>query len=262
MTSIKTSSEPPPGRSGLLGRLLAMVGLVAALAGCATGPGVNPKDPFEPFNRSVSKFNEDLDRALLKPVATVYRDVTPDPIRHGVTNFFGNLRDAWSSINSLLQLKPEAAIDNFMRFTVNSFFGLGGILDVASEMNIDRHPEDFGQTLGRWGIPSGPYLVLPGLGSSTVRDTLAIGVEYSARADLVRTTRDVAARNSLYVLRVVNGRSTVLNAGELIGNAALDKYTFTRDAYLQIRRNQINDGKDPDDDKEDPDDGKPAPAAK
>ena len=149
-----------------LGALLS--GLV--LAGCATGPDADPRDPLEPFNRGVQRFNDTVDDAVLKPVATVYRDTTPDLIRTGVSNFFGNLRDAWSFINATLQLRPREAAENFLRFNVNTFFGVAGLFDVASEMGIERTRLDFGQTLGRWGVPSGPYLVLPIFGPSTVRD--------------------------------------------------------------------------------------------
>src|SRR5262249_25497303 len=147
------------------------VALLAAVTGCATTGGpVNPRDPWEPMNRQILQFNEGVDAILLKPVATVYRQHVPPLVRTGVSNFFGNLTDLWSSVNSLAQLNVPHALENFMRFNVNTFFGLGGILDIASEMNIERHREDFGQTLGRWGMPAGPYIMLPLLGPSTLRD--------------------------------------------------------------------------------------------
>jgi phospholipid-binding lipoprotein MlaA len=213
--------------SGLGAGLLAL----ALLQGCATGP--NPRDPFEPFNRSVSRFNEGLDEAVLKPAAQVYQDVLPSPVRTGVSNFFSNLTDAWSMVNNLLQGRPQAAGDSFMRFTVNTFMGFGGVLDWASEMGIERHREDFGNTLGRWGVSTGPYLVLPVLGPSTVRDTAALVVD--RQGDLVSHTHDVSARNSLYVLRAVDLRASLLRAGAVLDEAALDKYSFTRDIYLQRR---------------------------
>ncbi|MEQ1657259.1 MAG: VacJ family lipoprotein, partial [Hylemonella sp.] len=126
------------------------------MAGCATGPQANPADPMEPWNRGVYKFNDALDRAVLKPVATVYQESTPELLRKGIGNFFANLEDAWTTINSVLQLKGQAAGESFTRFWVNSFFGLAGVLDVASEMQIPRHNEDFGQTLGDWGVGAGP----------------------------------------------------------------------------------------------------------
>jgi len=205
--------------------------VLALLQGCATGP--NPRDPFEPFNRSVSRFNEGLDEAIVKPVAQVYQDVLPSPVRTGVSNFFGNLSDAWSFVNNALQAKPQAAVDSLMRFSVNTLMGFGGVLDWATEMGIDRHREDFGKTLGRWGVDAGPYLVLPVLGPSTVRDTAALVVD--AKGDLVSHVHDVSARNSLYVLRAVDLRASLLRVGEVLDQAALDKYSFTRDAYLQRR---------------------------
>jgi phospholipid-binding lipoprotein MlaA len=210
---------------------------VLALAGCATGPHANPKDPIEPFNRGVHRFNEDVDKILLKPVATVYRDVTPDLVRTGVNNFFSNLRDLWSSVNAALQLRPQEAVENFMRFSVNTFWGIGGLLDIASEMQIERTTLDFGQTLGRWGVPSGPYLVLPLMGPSTLRDTVGMGVESSG--DLLGGINHIPSRNSLYALRIVETRANLLRAGSLLDEAALDKYSFTRDAYLQRRESQI-----------------------
>ena len=146
-----------------------------ALAGCAAGP--NPTDPREPFNREVSKLNEHVDSVVFRPVATVYREQVPAMARTGVSNFFGNLSDAWSSVNSLLQFKLQNAAEDWMRFSFNTVFGFAGVLDIASEMNIERHREDFGQTLGRWGVPAGPYIVLPLLGSSTLRDTVALPVD-------------------------------------------------------------------------------------
>lgn len=210
---------------------------VLALSGCATGPHANPKDPIEPFNRGVQQFNDGVDEAFLKPVATFYRDVTPDLVRTGVNNVFSNLRDLWSSVNAALQLRPREATENFLRFSVNTFFGIGGLLDIASEMQIERTTLDFGQTLGRWGVPSGPYLVLPFMGPSTVRDALGMGVESSG--DLLSGMNHVPTRNSLYALRIVETRANLLRAGALLDQAALDKYSFTRDAYLQRRESQI-----------------------
>ena len=217
-----------------MGRLLATLLLGGLLSGCASGPNANPRDPIEPFNRGVSRFNDAVDGALLKPVATAYRDVTPDPVRTGVSNFFGNLRDGWSAINATLQLRPREATENALRFGVNTVFGLVGVLDIASEMGIDRTPLDFGQTLGRWGIPSGPYLVLPIFGPSSVRDAAGFGVE--TRGDLVRNLDQIPVRNSLTALRVVDTRANLLRASSVLSSAALDEYSFTRDVYLQVRR--------------------------
>ena len=151
--------------------------LLALLGGCATRPHANPLDPLEPWNRDIAQFNESLDLVVLKPTATLYREKVPPLVRTGVSNFFGNLGDLWSAVNSALQFKGANAADNFTRFMVNSSVGVFGVFDVASDLNIDRHREDFGQTLGRWGVPPGPYLVLPLLGPSTLRDTLALPVD-------------------------------------------------------------------------------------
>jgi phospholipid-binding lipoprotein MlaA len=218
-----------------------MAAALAAMGGCATGP--NPHDPFEPFNRKMMEFNEGVDAVALKPAATAYRRVLPPMVRTGVSNFFGNLGDAWSAVNALLQLHLQDAAENFMRFNVNTVFGLGGILDLASEMKIERHKEDFGQTLGRWGVPAGPYLVLPFLGSSTMRDALALPID--RKGDAVHYVDPTATRDSLYVLRAVDIRSNLLRASSVLDQAALDKYSFTRDAHLQRRRAQIFDAQKP-----------------
>lgn len=216
-------------RAGLSGALALVL-----LQGCASGPNANPSDPLEPFNRGVFELNDKVDRAVIKPVATAYREITPKPIRTGVSNFFGNLADAWSTVNNALQLKGEAATNSLMRFTTNSLWGLGGILDVASEMRIPRHSEDFGQTLGFWGVPPGPYLVLPILGPSTVRDTVGAFVDFNG--NLATRGDNVALRNSMTGTGIVNARASLLDAGDLLDQVALDKYSFARDIYLQRRR--------------------------
>lgn len=216
------------------------------LAGCATGPNANPADPFEPFNRGVFSFNEKVDEAVLVPVSTAYVNVLPSMVRTGVNNFFGNLGDIWSFANSVAQLKLQNSAETFMRVNVNTIFGLGGLLDVATEVGIDRRDEDFGKTLGRWGVGAGPYVVLPLLGPSTLRDTAAKPVDLYG--DALNAVQDVAWRNSLTALRVVDKRSQYLRAGRLIDDAALDKYSFTRDAFLQRRRSLIQDGRGPDED--------------
>lgn len=217
--------------------LVALV--LALLAGCASGPGAQPHDPLEPLNRGVSDFNDAVDSAVLKPVAIAYRDVTPDLVRTGVSNFFENLRDVWSSINAGLQLRPKEASENILRFGINTAFGFGGVFDIASEMGIERTRLDFGQTLGRWGVPAGPYLVLPFFGPSSVRDAAGLGVE--SRGDLVWELDSMSARNSLYTLRAVETRANLLRATTMLEGAALDKYSFTRDIYLQRRQSQIED---------------------
>ena len=222
------------------------VGLcLALLSACASGPAAHPKDPLEPFNRRVYEFNDVVDAAVVKPVATVYQEVVPQLVRRGVRNFFANLQDAWSGVNNALQFKGQSAVHSFTRFGVNTFIGLGGILDVASEMQIERHTKDFGHTLGYWGVASGPYLVLPLLGPSTLRDTLALPVD--AKGNMVSDLEHIPTRNSLTALRLVDVRASLLGTAALLEAAALDKYTFTRDAHLQRRRNNIYDGNPPED---------------
>ena len=222
-------------------------GLVAALValqgGCATGPNANPKDPLEPMNRSITKFNDGLDDYVLKPVATGYRDYTPDPVQKGVGNFFRNIGDMFSTVNNGLQLKGRETAESLMRVVVNTTFGIYGIFDFASDIGLKRNPEDFGQTLGYWGVPDGPYLVLPVFGPSTVRDASTMPVEFAL--DPVTSHEDRVERYTATGLRVVDKRATLLATGNLLNEAALDKYSFTRDAYLQFRRNQVYDGNPP-----------------
>ena len=209
------------------------------LTGCATGPDAHPQDPLEPWNRGVYKFNDVIDTNVLKPVATTYTNVTPEPVRRGVGNFFNNIRDVWSSANAALQLRPQETVENLFRVGVNTFLGLGGVLDVATELGIPRTRLDFGQTLGRWGVPSGPYLVLPLLGPSSVRDATGTGVQF--RVNEYTAFDDSSLQTSLTVLEVVDTRAGLLRAGAMLNEAAIDKYSFMRDFYLQRRQNQIDD---------------------
>jgi len=228
-------------------RRIGLIAVVVLVSGCATRPpgiSANPADPFEPFNRSVSNFNEQVDNAVIKPVATAYVKVLPSMVRTGVSNFFGNLGEVWNFTNSVLQLNPQRSAETFMRLNVNTFFGLGGLLDIATEVGIDRHNEDFGQTLGRWGVPPGPYVVLPILGPSTLRDTAAFPADRFG--DAFRYVPNIEVRNYLTTLRLVDLRSGYLRAGQLLDDAALDKYSFTRDAWLQKRRSDVFDGNPPD----------------
>ncbi|MEO6972973.1 MAG: VacJ family lipoprotein [Rhodoferax sp.] len=214
------------------------------LSGCATGPDANPRDPLEPFNRGVFKFNDAVDQAILKPVATAYVRVTPALARTGVNNFFGNLGDAWSAVNSVLQLHGRDAAESMMRFSFNTVFGLAGVLDIAGEAGIPRHKEDFGRTLARWGVPTGPYLVLPLLGPSDLRDTAALPVDW--QGGLIRYVSPTTDRNGLYVLETVSTRANLLRAGSLLDQAALDKYSFTRDVFLQVRGGTLGTAPDSD----------------
>lgn len=204
-----------------------------ALAGCATGPNAHPRDPLESLNRGVYRFNDVVDKAVLKPTATAYTKVTPTFVQKGVHNFFSNLGDAWSTVNSILQLRGQDAANSFSRLTVNTVFGLGGIFDVATEARIPQSKQDFGLTLGRWGVPSGPYVVLPLMGPSTLRDTAALPIDM--KGNPVGAVESVGARNALSILSVVDYRAQMLQASDLLDQAALDPYTLLRDAYLQQR---------------------------
>ena len=228
------------------GLYVALAAVAAMGTGCASGPNANPKDPLEPMNRSISRFNDSLDENVLKPAATTYKDTTPELLQKGVRNVFNNLSDIWSTVNNGLQLKGRDTAESLMRSVVNTVFGIYGIFDVATEIGLERHPEDFGQTLGAWGVPDGPYVVLPLFGPSTLRDTAGMPVDTSA--DYVRNLDHIPTRNSTMAVRVVAKRADLLGASGLLSEAAIDKYSFTRDAYLQYRRNQIYDGNPPDDD--------------
>ncbi len=220
----------------------AMLLCLMALAG--TAQAQTAKDPIEGWNRAIFSFNEGLDAAVLKPVATGYQAVVPAPVRSGVTNVFNNLNDGWSAINHLLQGKPVAAAQMTMRMATNTLFGIAGLFDVASDLGIERQSEDFGQTLGRWGLPAGPYLVLPLLGSSSLRDTAALPVDLQWRPAAL--TDDSTARIGISALQLVDVRAGLLGASRIVDGIALDKYVFIRDAYLSRRRNQVYDGDPPD----------------
>jgi phospholipid-binding lipoprotein MlaA len=215
----------------------AAIGVSLLLGGCATTN--NPKDPFEKFNRAMFTFNDAVDRNALKPVATAYKKVTPSFLQTGVNNFFGNLSDLWSSVNNLAQFKGKDGFSDLTRFAMNSTLGLVGVLDVATPAGFRKHNEDLGQTLGYWGVPSGPYLMLPILGPSTVRDTVALPGDW--KGDLWTHVNDIPWRNSGILLRAVDQRASVLDASNLLEDAALDRYEFIRDGYLQRRASKVLD---------------------
>lgn len=216
------------------------LGIALALSGCATTR--NPQDPLEGFNRAMFTFNDAVDKAALKPAATVYKSLLPSFVQTGIGNFFGNIGDVWTAVNNLLQGKVADGMSDIMRVAVNTTFGLGGVLDIGSEAGMTKHREDFGQTLGRWGVASGPYVVLPLLGSSTVRDTAALPLDYYG--DLWTYKYPVRWRMVGSLVRVIDQRAVVLDASKLIEEAALDRYEFVRDAYLQRREGKIYDGED------------------
>lgn len=211
------------------------------LGGCATNG--DRRDPLEPMNRGIYKFNDTLDKAVVKPVAQGYKAVLPQPVRTGVANFFSNLDDVVVVANDLLQFKLERSVNDFLRFLTNSTIGLGGLLDVATPMGLEKHNEDFGQTLGYWGIPDGPYLVLPLLGPSSFRDTAGRAADW--QIDLVTNYHDVPVRSSATAVNITDARSRRLDATEILDEAAIDPYEFMRDAYLQRRRSLVHDGNPP-----------------
>jgi phospholipid-binding lipoprotein MlaA len=200
----------------------------------------DPRDPFESLNRAVFTLNDALDRVLIKPVATVYGKVTPYWARKGVGNFFGNLVDVWSVVNNAAALKGKATSDSLGRVMVNSTVGILGLIDVASDLDIEKHPADFGLTLGRWGIRPGPYVVLPILGPFTLREIVALPVDYYG--NLTNHIDDKSTREVLTVVNAIDVREGYLKAGEVIDAAALDAYSFTRDSYFQRQRYREYDG--------------------
>ncbi len=223
-------------------RTAAVVTAVALISGCATTQG-NPRDPWEGVNRSVFAFNEGVDKAVIKPVAQGYDAVTPQPIKTGISNFFGNIGDVFIAVNNLLQGKLGDAASDTGRVMINTTVGILGLIDVASSIGIDKHEEDFGQTLGRWGMGDGPYVVLPIFGPRTLRDTAGLALDLVA--DPVANEGHVATRNTLVATRLIDQRAELLPAESVIEGAALDKYSYLRDAYLQRRKSLIYDGKPP-----------------
>jgi len=230
-------------RVGVLARGMLATLLVALAAGCATTNGGDGRDPLEGFNRSMYAFNDAFDEAIGKPVASAYKTAIPDPIRVWVRNFFANLGDVFIGANNLLQGKPAEAVNDWARFAFNSTFGLLGINDVASEIGLEKHNEDFGQTFGRWGAGDGAYLVWPFLGPSTVRDTA--GTVFDFYFDPVGRHKPTDPRTFAIVLRATSQRADLLDASRILEEAALDRYIFQRDAYLQRRRGLIYDGNPP-----------------
>ncbi|MDD2685153.1 MAG: VacJ family lipoprotein [Gallionella sp.] len=214
--------------------------LVAALAlgGCASTHAKNPADPMESFNRSMFSFNDAVDKAVAKPVAQGYDAVMPEPGKIMVSNFFSNLDDVIVTANDLLQLKFEQAASDGSRFIFNSTFGLFGLLDVTSR--LEKHNEDFGQTLGFWGVGSGPYVVLPILGPSSVRDGAALYVD--SRPSKLRRVTHMRTRNQLYITKAVDRRTQLLEQEKVLDEAVLDRYEYIRDAYLLRRESLVNDG--------------------
>lgn len=215
------------------------------LTGCASTAN-NPKDPWEGYNRAMYTFNDTVDRAVVKPVAKGYDAAAPLPVKVGVGNFFGNIGDVWVGVNNLLQGKVVAGASDFGRVLVNTSVGILGFFDVASPLGLERHEEDFGQTLGKWGVGDGPYVVLPIFGPKTLRDTAGFGVDTLADP-LGHKDNDsyIAERNSAMGLRLIHARAELLPAEKVIDDAATDRYAYLRDAYLQRRLSLIHDGNPP-----------------
>ncbi|MFV9475478.1 VacJ family lipoprotein [Advenella sp. RU8] len=218
---------------------LSLVGLGALLTGCASVPNPSPDDPLESYNRSMFQVNEAVDKAVFKPVAHGYRAVVPNPVRTCVSNIFGNFGDVWSAINSMLQGRALDSINTFGRVLFNSTMGIGGCIDVATMNGAKKIPNDFGTTLGVWGVGNGPYVVLPLFGSSSVRD--GVGLVGDTAGSIATFTapgaiHDVPVRNIVIGLEVIKSRENLLDADDLAEDVSLDKYTFVRDAYMQNRK--------------------------
>jgi phospholipid-binding lipoprotein MlaA len=226
-----------------------------AEAAAANKVAVNPVDPWERFNRAVFSFNDSVDQKFLLPVAQAYKKFVPGFVVQGFDNLINNVGEVWSATNHLLQGKPREALETGLRFGVNTVFGLGGLLDIASEMGIERRSEDFGQTLGVWGFGPGPYLVLPVFGPSNVRDGLAMPLDRSTGLSSLPSTDGGVAGVAL--AEAVHTRASLISASALLGQVALDRYSFIRDSFLARRRSAVYDGNPP----PEPEDAEPAGAS-
>jgi phospholipid-binding lipoprotein MlaA len=216
---------------------LLSVATLGTLCGCATGPNRNPDDPLEPLNRATYSFNDAIDNAIAKPVARNYNRFVPQPLRTMVDNFFANLGDVTVMFNDFFQGRFEDGMSDLTRVAFNSTFGIAGVIDIATPAGIPKHDQDFGLTLAHYGLGSGPYLVLPLFGPSTFRDAAGFGLDQTY-LNPMNYTRP-AVRNTMWGVDFVSSRARYLNATNLLEEAALDKYLFTRDAYLGHRRAQV-----------------------
>lgn len=223
-------------------RFLTLLMLTVALAGCSTTRGEpDARDPFEGFNRAMFTFNDTFDDVALKPAAMVYQTVLPSFVQTAIGNFFGNIGDVWTAFNHFLQGNIEKGLSDTMRVAVNTTFGLGGVLDISSEAGLPKHKQDLGVTLGVWGVPSGPYVVLPVLGSSTLRDSAMVPLDY--KGDPWGQITPVHTRNAGTLVRLVDRRAALLDASNLLEDAAFDRYEFVKDAFLQQRASKIDDSR-------------------
>ena len=230
-----------------------------ALTACANVPNKNPADPFESFNRGMYSFNDKVDKGIAKPLAKGYSAVMPDTAKIMVSNFFSNLDDVLVTMNDFLQFKLKQGFSDGMRVLVNTTVGVGGLIDVASFGQLPKHNEDFGQTLGVWGVVDGPYLMLPLLGPSTLRDTL--GLYPDSLASPISNTKHIRTRNQMVLTKAINRRAQLLESEKLLDEAALDRYQFLRESYLANRKNLIYDGNPPREKYEDYDDDDIEPAS-
>ena len=220
--------------------MAAMVSIVL-LDGCASmGMNSDPRDPFECFNRTSYNFNQGMDKAVFHPISRFYQAITPDFVDQGVSNFFSNINDVVVIVNDILQFKLNQAISDLSRLVVNSTLGLAGFFDVSTPMGLPKHNEDFGQTLAKWGFGSGPYLVVPFLGSSTIRDAAGYGVD-SALLSPVAYVPEAAHQAGLLSMNYIDFKADLQGTGNLVTEAALDEYEFTKSAYFNRRENMIND---------------------
>lgn len=227
-----------------ISKLLSIALLLCIASGCATVSAPDERDPWESYNRSIHGFNQTFDSIIGQPVAEAYQFITPDFVETGISNFFSNLNDIIVVFNDLLQFKFVQAVQDFGRIVYNTTFGLLGFIDVASHMDLPKHNEDFGQTLATWGVGDGAYFVLPLLGPSTVRDTTGLIVDSSIGDPLINI-KDDETRWGLIVLRAVDKRASLLEATRIMEKSGIDPYVFMRNAYFQIRENQIYDGNPP-----------------
>ena len=220
--------------------------LLVMLSACATVDPeyADPRDPLESFNRAMFTFNDNLDKYVAKPLAEGYQKITPEPIDRGITNFFANLDEVGTILNNALQLKFGDAFSDLGRLTANSTLGLLGFIDVASDMGLEKHYEDFGQTLGAWGMGPGPYLVLPVIGPSSGRDAVGFAADWFTNP-LYYVVEDTGVSWGLYIVRFVDRRAGLLKTTDILETAALDPYAFMRESYLQNRQNQVYDGNPP-----------------
>ena len=228
-------------------QLLFVVLTTSLFVGCASIPEGNApskNDPWELVNRNVYSFNEGLDDYFVRPLTKVYEFILPEFVRNRFSNIFSNVGDIYTAVNQLIQGKPKTAVDDLLRVVINTTMGIGGMFDVATGAGLEKHQEDFGQTFGVWGVPDGPYMVLPFLGPSNVRDT--VGWAFDLETDILLSyISDIPVRNTISGVRIVDQRSKYLNSSSLLETAAFDKYTFVRDAYTQRRRDRIYDGNPP-----------------